>query len=87
MFLTLMASKLKLIFGDFLKSLHQLWLEVSGALFIAFGAAFGFHAVQEYRKHTAADETGGWQFFSAAVLALLTLSFGLHSFWKSRNLR
>jgi len=82
-----MASKFKLVFAGFLKSLHQLWLEVSGALFIAFGAAFGFHAVQEYRKHVQADEVGGWQFFAAAILALLTLSFGLHSFWKSRNLR
>jgi uncharacterized membrane protein len=82
-----MASKFKLIFADFLRSLHQLWLEVSGALFIAFGAAFGFHAVQEFRKHTAADESLGWQAVSAAVLALLTVAFGLHSFWKSRNLR
>ena len=80
-----MASKLKMIFGDFLKSLHQLWLEVSGTLLIAFGAVFGFHAVQEYRK--AETSENGWQFFAAAILALLTLAFGLHSFWKSRNLR
>jgi hypothetical protein len=82
-----MASKLKFIFNDFLKSLHQLWLEVSGALLVVFGAAFGFHAVQVYRKQLDAAEPVSWQFFSAAVFALLTLGFGLHSFWKSRNLR
>ena len=81
-----MASKFKLIFGGFVKSVHQLWLEVSGTLLSAFGALFGLHAFQEYRRQTEAD-TAGWQFFSAAILALLTLGFGLHSFWKSRNLR
>jgi hypothetical protein len=82
-----MANKLKFIFGDFLRSLHQLWLEVSGALLIAFGAIFGVHAFQEYRKQAEAAEAASWQFFSAAILAALTLGFGLHSFWKSRNLR
>jgi uncharacterized membrane protein len=82
-----MASKFKLIFGDFLRSLHQLWLEISGALLIVFGAIFGVHAFQEYRRQMEAAEAASWQFLSAAILAVLTLGFGLHSFWKSRNLR
>jgi hypothetical protein len=80
-----MPSRIKFIFSGLLKALHQLWLEVSGALLIVFGAAWGFHALQEYRKGAA--HSFGWQFLSAASLAFLTLVFGLHSFWKSRNLR
>jgi hypothetical protein len=80
------SKKLKIIFGDLIKSIHQLWLEVSGALFVAFGLAFGFHAVKEYRRLSSAESLN-WQLVSAALLALLTVVFGLHSFWKSRNLR
>jgi len=82
-----MAGKFKVIFADFLRSLHQLWLEVIGAFFIAFALAFGFHAFKEYRRYVAAAEGITWQFGFAAALSLLTFAFGIHSFWKSRKLR
>jgi hypothetical protein len=80
-----MPSRIKFIFSGLLKALHQLWLEVSGAMLITFGAAFGLHALRVYR--TSPANSFGWQFLSAVCLAFLTLVFGLHSFWKSRNLR
>ena len=81
-----MAGKLKLIFGTFLKSLHQLWLEVTGTFLIVFAAAFGLHAFKEYRKYTTS--TGSlWWLAGAGALCLVTLGFGLHSFWKARKLR
>jgi len=82
-----MAGKFKLMFADFLRSIHQLWLEVSGALFIGFALVFGLHAVREYRKYQEAADGVPWQFAFAAGLSLLTLAFGIHSFWKSRKLR
>ena len=87
MFGTCMAGRLKLIFSDFFRSLHQLWLEVSGALFVVLAAAFGFQAVQEYRAYMTTAGNSLWLFFAATVLALLTLGFGVHSFWKARKLR
>jgi hypothetical protein len=82
-----MAGKLRLIFGDFFRSMHQLWLEVIGALFFALGVIFGLSAVQEYRKLETVEGTGPWIIGSAAVLSLLTFGFGVHSFWKARKLR
>ena len=82
-----MAGKLRIIFGDFFRSLHQLWLEVIGALFLALGVIFGFSAFQEYQKLGQAEHAGPWVVVSAAVLSLLTIAFGIHSFWKARKLR
>jgi hypothetical protein len=77
-----MAGKLRLIFGDFFRSLHQLWLEVIGALFLALSVVFGASAVSEYRKGAVP-----WIVASAVFLSLLTFGFGIHSFWKARKLR
>ena len=83
-----MAAKLKVIFGNLLKSMHQLWLQFTGAFLIVFGAAFGFHAVKEYRKYAESTESGDsiLALVAAASLSLLTLAFGIHSFWKARKL-
>jgi len=42
-----MAGKLKLIFGDFLRTLRQLWLEFIGGIFLALGVLFILAAIQE----------------------------------------
>jgi hypothetical protein len=81
-----MAGKFKLAFGSLLKSLHQLWLEVTGAFLLAFAAAFGFYAVKEYGKFPESTDSL-WGVAGAAGLSVLTLGFGIHSFWKARKLR
>jgi hypothetical protein len=83
---TEMAGKFKIMFSDFLRSLHQLWLEVIGGLFIVFSLLFGFHAVKEYREYVASVDNP-WGIIGAAALSVLTLGFGIHSFWKARKLR
>lgn len=80
-----MAGKFKLAFGSLLKSLHMLWLEVTGAFLLAFAAAFGFYAVKEYRRFPESTDNL-WGIVGAAGLSALTLGFGIHSFWKSRKL-
>lgn len=82
-----MAGKLKQIFGGVIRSIHQLWLEVTGSFLVVLGVALGVHAVQSYRKYSAASENEIWQIGASAVLSVVTLSFGIHSFWKSRNLK
>jgi hypothetical protein len=82
-----MAGKFRLIFGDFFRSMHQLWLEVIGALFLALSVVFGLSAVQEFRKYSTDQDTGLWLITSATALSLITLAFGIHSFWKARKLR
>jgi hypothetical protein len=84
-----MAGKIKLIFGSLLRSLHQLWLEVVGSLFVVLSFAFGATAVKEYRKYTDSSLAGKkmWLLISVALMSVLTLAFGIHSFWKARKLR
>jgi len=82
-----MAGKLKQIFGGVVRSLHQLWLEVTGTFLVIIGVALGFHVFQSYRKHALAGKDESWQIWVAAALSAVTLAFGIHSFWKSRNLR
>ena len=82
-----MASKLKQIFGGVVRPLHQLWLEVTGTFLVVIGLVLGFHVFQSYRKHATAGENDIWLLGAAAVLSVVTLAFGIHSFWKSRNLR
>ena len=81
-----MAGKFKLVFGGLLKSLHQLWLEVTGTFLLLFAVAFGFYAVKEYRQLPESTDSL-WGIMAAAGLCLLTLGFGVHSLWKSRKLR
>lgn len=80
-----MAGKFKSAFGTLGKSLHQLWLEVTGTFLLIFAVAFGFYAVKEFRKSPESVDNV-WGILAAAGLCLLTLGFGVHSLWKSRKL-
>jgi uncharacterized membrane protein len=81
-----MAGKFKLAFGGIVRSLHQLWLEVTGAFLLIFGVIFGFYGVNEYRK-LSESSVSLWKILGAVGLSFLTFGFGIHSFWKARKLR
>jgi hypothetical protein len=81
-----MASKFKLAFGGVVRSLHQLWLEVTGTFLLVFAVVFGYHAFKEYRKYGESTDNLWW-IVATSGLALLTLGCGIHSFWKARKLR
>jgi xanthine/uracil permease len=81
-----MAGKLKQIFGGVFRSLHQLWLEVTGTFLVIIGLVLAYHVFQSYRNQPAGGEKQIWQLFASAALSAVTLAFGIHSFWKSRNL-
>jgi hypothetical protein len=50
------------------------------------GLVLAFHVFQSYRAQAASGEKQFWQLVGAAALSATTLGFGIHSFWKSRNL-
>jgi len=78
---------LKQMFGGVVRSLHQLWLEVTGTFLVIIGVVLAYQVFQSYRIQTANGEKQIWQILASAVLSAITLAFGIHSFWKSRNLR
>ena len=53
-----------------------------------FAILFGFHAVQELRRYLSGQATGGlWVLLAGGAMSLLTLVFGIRSFWRARKLR
>ena len=82
-----MASKFKIIFADFLKTLRQLWLEFIGGIFVALGVLFILAAVKEYRQYVQTPEVGTGRFLMVLGSSVVMIFFGLESFWKSRKPR
>jgi hypothetical protein len=82
-----MSQKLRTIFGDFLKSLRQLWLECIGGIFLLMGIFFILAAIQEYRRYVNSPEVGTGRFFLVVISSGVLLFFALESFWKARKSR
>jgi len=82
-----MSLKLKIIFGDFLKALRQLWLEFIGGIFLVLGVSFVLAAIQEYRRYVNTPEIGTGRFLLVLVFSGVMLFFALESFWKARKSR
>ncbi len=69
--------------GHFGKVLHQLWLEVTGFVFLAFAAIGVVALVKEYAAYRAGHATSG-KVAAAAGFSLLFAWFGTSSFWRAR---
>jgi hypothetical protein len=82
-----MMKNLKIIFGDFLRTLRQLWLQVVGGIFVSLGVLFILAAVQEYRRYVQTPALGTGRFLMVLLSSVVMLFFGLESFWKSRKSR
>jgi hypothetical protein len=63
---------------------HQLWLEVTGTVFLAMAAFGGIAGVREYMKYAAGHATAG-RVVIAVCFTLAFAWFGLSSFWKVRR--
>jgi hypothetical protein len=64
--------------------LHQLWLEVTGAVFLAMAGMGGIMLAREYAKYQAGKTTAG----RVAVTICFTVTFawfGVSSFWRVRQ--
>src|ERR1051326_2461901 len=66
--------------------LGQLWLEVTGVVFLVLGAIGLLALWREYVKHQAGQATSG-RVVLAACFSALFLWFGLSSFWRIRRRR
>lgn len=63
---------------------HQLWLEVTGAIFIFMAGVGGIEIAREWTKYQAGRTTSG----RVAIAICFTLTFawfGVSSFWKVRQ--
>ena len=72
-------------FGDVIKVLRRLWLEVTGTVFLAL-AFFGVAgALREWRALGPGDSL--FRFATTIFFIVKMGGFGVYSFWKARRLR
>ena len=69
---------------SFGRAAHQLWLEVTGVIFLILALSFAGAAVKEYEKYHAGGAAGGR--LATAICFTITFAwFGLSSFWRARR--
>jgi len=66
--------------------LHQLWLEVTGFVFLSIGAIGALAFVREYAKYRAGN-AGAGRVVLAVCFTLMFAWFGVSSFWRVRKTR
>jgi len=69
---------------SFGRALHQLWLEVTGVIFLVMALGFGGASVKEYGKYHA-GQVGGGRLAIAICCTVAFAWFGLTSFWRVRR--
>jgi hypothetical protein len=73
-------------FSHFASVLHQLWLEITGFVFLAFAGVGLVAMVREYSAYHAGKSTSG-HMAAAAGFTLMFGWFGVSSFWRVRRRR
>jgi hypothetical protein len=69
---------------SFGRAAHQLWLEVTGLIFLVMSLSFAAAAVKEYGKYHAHEAASSR--LAIAICCTVTFAwFGLTSFWKARR--
>jgi hypothetical protein len=69
---------------SFGRAAHQLWLEVTGVVFLIMALSFAGATVKEYGKYHAGG--GGGDRLAIAICCTITFAwFGLSSFWRARR--
>lgn len=71
----------KTIAGHFARVLHQLWLEVTGFIFLVLGLIGASAFVHEFVKYRAGETTLS-RVLTAVCFTLLFGWFGVSSFWR-----
>ena len=66
------------------RTLHRIWLELTGVFFLLFALAGGWTAWQEYPVYRA-GHTGLLQLLAPAIFSALFAWFGLTSFWRAHK--
>jgi hypothetical protein len=67
------------------RAAHQLWLEVTGVIFLILALSFAGASVKEYEKYHAAGGGGGARLAIAISFTVIFGWFGLSSFWRARR--
>jgi len=80
------SSGIRATLTHFGRALHQLWLEITGFVFLAFAGIGLVAAVREFNSFHAGKGTSSHVAIAAGFTAVFGW-FGISSFWRARNRR
>jgi hypothetical protein len=69
---------------SFARAMHQLWLEVTGVIFLIMALSFAGATFKEYGKYHA-GQAGPGRLWLVILCTVAFTWFGLSSFWKVRR--
>ena len=67
------------------KILHRLWLEVTGAIFLALAIMAAPSILRQWRAYQ--EGASVLQLLAVIFFTVMMVSFGVYSFWKARRYR
>ncbi len=70
---------------SFGRVLHQLWLEVTGFMFLAIAGIGALAGMREYGKYQAGRAAGPGRLLLAVCFTISFAWFGLSSFWRVKK--
>jgi hypothetical protein len=70
---------------SFGRVLHQLWLEVTGFMFLAIAGIGALAGIREYGKYQACHAAGPGRLVLAVCFTVSFTWFGLSSFWRIKR--
>jgi hypothetical protein len=70
---------------SFGRVLHQLWLEVTGFIFLAMAAIGAMAGMREYGKYQSGHATGPGRLVLAVCFTVSFTWFGVSSFWRVKR--
>ncbi|MGD0510112.1 MAG: hypothetical protein ABSA27_20105 [Terriglobales bacterium] len=70
---------------SFGRVLHQLWLEVTGFMFLAIAGIGALAGIREYGKYQAGHAAGPGRLVLAICFTVSFTWFGLSSFWRVKR--
>jgi len=82
--LSAMMSAVRTTTRSFARAMHQLWLEVTGVVFLVMSLSFAAASVKEYGKYHA-GQVGPGRVALAVCFTVTFAWFGLSSFWRVRR--
>ena len=79
-----MWKQLQRAFSGLFKTLHILFLEMTGFLFLVLGGIILFSAYRQIRSYLDFGEVSYYKLTSTVAFGGLMLGYGIHSFFKAK---
>jgi len=81
-----MLKALQVAFKDLLRTLHKLFLEMTGFFFLAIGGSILYSGYKQLRRFLDVGEASYFAMTSTLVFGILMVGYGVHSFFRVRKM-